>query len=456
MTGSAAVDHLLEAITRDLALPPGPVAIQGRPTLSAAHPVSALATATFGVLGLAVGQLQRLRHQPWGEVVVHRMLADVWCGRQALALDRPFPPTWDPLAGDYRTTDGWIRLHTNAPRHRHACLRVLEVRPERGRVEAAVAGWAATDLETAVVQAGGAAAALRSAAAWAVLPQGLAVAEEPVIDVAVGTAWTGGPRAGTEREPLAGVRVLDLTRVLAGPTATQLLAALGADVLRIDPPDWDEPGVLPMVMWDKRSARLGAKTEAGAARLRTLLSEADVLVHGYRPGALDGLGLDEDTRGRLRPGLVEVSLNAYGHTGPWAGRRGFDSLVQFSAGITDTETTAARSSVPVSLPVQALDFATGHLVAAAAVVGLTRREREGTGSHARLSLARTALLLQRAAGVKDRRPRPERKAVPVPREVHDTPWGRVALAQLPLQQRGARLQLGELAVPLGLDDAEWR
>lgn len=455
MTGSAAVDHLVEVITGDLGLPPGPVAIQGRSTLAAAHPVSALSTAAFGVLGVAVGQLQRLRHQPWGEVVVHRMLADTWYGRQVLALDRPFPPVWDPVAGDYRTADGWIRLHTNAPRHRAACLAVLGVPADREAVAAAVVDRSTLELETAVVGAGGAAAELRSAASWTTHPQGRAVATEPVVATTIGTPWTGGPRPGTERQPLAGVRVLDLTRVLAGPTATQLLAALGADVLRIDPPDWDEPGVLPLVMWNKLSARLDARTAAGAARLRDLLSGADVLVHGYRVGALDRLGLDEAARSQLRPGLVEVSLNAYGHTGPWAGRRGFDSLVQFSSGITDTETRAARSATPTSLPVQALDFATGQLAAAAAVVGLTRRERDGVGSHARLSLARTALLLQRAAAQKDRRPRSERKALPVPREVHDTGWGRVALAQLPVQQRGARLQLDELAVPLGLDDPGW-
>ncbi len=149
--------------------------------------------------------------------------------------------------------------------------------------------------------------------------------------------------------------------------ATRALAGLGATVLRIDPPDWDEPGVVPDMTLGKRTARLDARTPAGRARLHELLAGADVLVHGYRPGALEHLGLGDEERRRIRPGLVDVALDAYGWTGPWAGRRGFDSLVQMSAGIAERGMREAGADRPVPLPVQALDHATGWLMAAAAV-----------------------------------------------------------------------------------------
>ncbi len=131
--------------------------------------------------------------------------------------------------------------------------------------------------------------------------------------------------------------MLDLTRVIAGPACTQLLAGLGAEVLRIDPPDWDEPAVLPLVMAGKRAARLDAATPTGARRLQALLAGADVLVHGFRAGVIDRL-----LPARRRPGLIEVAERAYGWSGPWAGRRGFDSLVQFSTGIA----AAGRRAIP--------------------------------------------------------------------------------------------------------------
>ena len=181
--------------------------------------------------------------------------------------------------------------------------------------------------------------------------------------------------------------------MLAGPVATRFLAGYGAEVLRIDPPGWDEPGVVPEVSIGKRCARLDLRLAGDQETFRALLSKADVFLHGYRPGALDGLGLDTATRRGLSPGLIDVCLDAYGWTGPWAMRRGFDSLVQMSAGIADAGMRRRGSEKPAPLPVQALDHATGYLMAAAAVGGVARRLIQGNGTEARLSLARTAKLL---------------------------------------------------------------
>jgi crotonobetainyl-CoA:carnitine CoA-transferase CaiB-like acyl-CoA transferase len=183
------------------------------------------------------------------------------------------------------------------------------------------------------------------------------------------------------------MRVLDLTRVLAGPVATRFLAGLGANVLRIDSPTWDEPGVVPDVTLGKRCARLDLRAEP--ERFRHLLSQAHVLVHGYRADALSNLGFGPEERRRIRPGLVDVCLNAYGWSGPWMNRRGFDSLVQMSAGIADAGMRQLRKDKPTPLPVQALDHATGYLMAAAVIRGLSTRK----GFQARASLAGTAQLL---------------------------------------------------------------
>jgi crotonobetainyl-CoA:carnitine CoA-transferase CaiB-like acyl-CoA transferase len=170
-----------------------------------------------------------------------------------------------------------------------------------------------------------------------------------------------------------------------------MLAALGADVLRLDPPWLPE---LPLSVLDggpgKRSALLDARTADGRAVLERLLAEADVVVQGYRPGALAAVGLDPARLRDDHPHLVTVTLSAWGHAGPWSGRRGFDSLVQAATGIAVVEGDGAT---PGALPAQALDHGTGYLIAAAALRGLAERARTGRAVHARVALARTAALL---------------------------------------------------------------
>ena len=304
------------------------------------------------------------------------------------------PSLWDAIAGDYQTADGWIRLHTNLPHHRAAALRALGCDNTREAVTSAVRTWQGDMLETAIVEHGGVAAAMRSQSDWLNHPQGQAVTAEPL------TGWRAPhtvqlrhrPKA-TANRPLAGLRILDLTRVLAGPIATRTLAGFGAEVLRIDPPGWDEPGVIPDISLGKRCAYLDLRDSKDRETFEALLAQADVLVHGYRPGALDGLGYDNDTRQRLAPNLIEVTLNAYGWTGPWATRRGFDSLVQMSSGIAEAGQNWAKTDRPTPLPVQALDHATGYLMAAATLSALTAAAKDEPVAQARLSLARTATLL---------------------------------------------------------------
>ena len=367
------------------------VRFEGPDSLPSAFAVTAFASAAIGAAALAVSELvAAVADAP--PVTVDRRLASLWFGMSIKPVGWTLPSPWDPIARDYHAADGWIRLHTNAPRHRRAALHVLNCTPERSIVAEAVKPWSAEALETAVVEAGGCAAAMRTVAEWGAHPQGRAVFAEPLIAMEKVGAAPSGWRPMAAR-PLAGVKVLDLTRVLAGPVATRFLAGYGADVLRIDPPDWDEPAIEPEVTLGKRCARLDLRQPPDRARFERLISEADLFIHGYRPEALGALGYGEDIRRALNPSVVDVRLDVYGWSGPWRNRRGFDSLIQMSTGIAAAGRAWRGADKPVSLPVPALDHATGYFMAAAAVCGLALRLSKGQAISASLSLARTAALL---------------------------------------------------------------
>ncbi len=393
---NAPTRHLLALAATALRLPDAAmegVAVGGDGELASAFAVTDLAAACIGAAALAIRQLAAVPDELPRPIHVDRRLAALWFRRSIQPMGWDLPAPWDAIAGDYATADGWIRLHTNAPHHRAAALQVLQCSGERAAVARAVAGWSADALESAIVEHAGCAAAMRTIAQWRIHPQGLAVAAEPLVDWstapgAVASAWQPArPR------PLAGLKVLDLTRVLAGPVATRFLAGYGADVLRIDPPGWEEDAVAPDVTLGKRCARLDLERADDRATFEGLLATADVLVHGYRPGALAALGYAEAWRRGVNPGLVDVSLDAYGWSGPWRARRGFDSLLQMSTGIAERGMRWKGSATPTPLPMQALDHATGYLMAAAVVRGLGLRRHDGCAATARLSLARTAQLL---------------------------------------------------------------
>ncbi len=453
MAGTA--DARLRArMSESLGVDVAAVNITGTATLESPYPVSDLAAASVAAVGSALTALLAEGGVPGAVATVRRERADAWFRAGVRPVGWVAPSPWDPVAGDYEAADGWIRLHTNAPHHRTAALRVLGVEADRDAVARAVAAWRADELEAAVVAEGGCAATMRRPEEWRAHPQGVAVASEPL--VARERTDAGGAASAwrpTPERPLDGLRVLDLTRVLAGPVSTRVLAGLGAQVLRVDPPGWDEPALAPEMTLGKRTTRLDARDPAGLAQLRRLLGEADVVVHGYRADALERLGLGAEVRRATRPGIVDVSLDAYGFTGPWAGRRGFDSLVQMSAGIAEAGMRAAAADRPVPLPVQALDQATGYLMAAAALVGLRDRLRDGLGSSARLSLARTALLLEDARGL----PRAARFAVdePADGELLQTGWGPVRVLTPPLEVPGVRIAWERAPRPFGSDNPIW-
>lgn len=300
----------------------------------------------------------------------------------------PPGPGFAPLSRFWRAADGWVRTHGNYSWHRAALLRALACADDPESVAAAVAGLGARETEELVTGAGGVAAAVRGEDAWRAEPAGRAVAASRLVEAAtIGCAPARWRPAGAL--PASGIRVLDLTRVIAGPVATRYLGALGADVLRLDAPGRPE---LTLHTYDglvaKRSALLDFGSPGGTVRLHELLSGADVLVHGYRPHALERFGLEPEALAERHPGLVVVSLSAWGSCGPWGARRGFDSIVQAACGIAMAESPDGER--PGALPCQLLDHGTGYLCAAAALQALARQSARGGTQFRELSLARTA------------------------------------------------------------------
>lgn len=315
-------------------------------------------------------------------------VADACRSERFFAVDGKAPGAgFAPLSRFWPAADGWVRTHANYPWHQRALLDALGVPadadPIGDAVGSAIASLHGEEFEERVFAAGGVGSAVRSFEAWSRHPQGRAVAAEPLVSCdLVGDA---SPRTAPPR-----LRVLDLTRVIAGPVCTRFLAALGADVLRVDAPRRRDmaPGALADTLLGKRSCTLDLTTPAGDDLVHALLDQADVLVHGYRPGALDRFGLSPQEIAERHPGTVVVIIDAWGHTGPWSGRRGFDSVVQAATGLAAGESSIGPE--PGALPCQLLDHGTGYLAAAAALDGLRRQHRQGGTIIRRVSLARSA------------------------------------------------------------------
>ncbi|NUS20514.1 MAG: CoA transferase [Mesorhizobium sp.] len=366
------------------------------PQIPSSFRVAVAGQTTIAAAGLAAAEIWRLRSGQTQDVSVDMRHAVAECrSERYLRLDdKPPPPAWDAIAGVYKTGDNrFVRCHTNFPHHRDAVCKVLACEPEREKVQAALMQWRGEEFETAAYAAGGVVALMRSYDEWSALPQAHALAQLPLISIEkIGEAspkpWPQGSSKGDR--PLSGLRVLDLSRVIAGPVAGRTFAAHGADVLLVSGPK------LPAIPWltidtgrGKLTTFIELKSEPGRALLRELLEDADIVSQGYRPPALAALGFSPEDAAKINPGIIYVTLSAYGHIGPWAERRGFDSLVQTTTGFNHAEGQAAGIDGPKELPAQMLDHATGYLMAFGAMMAKARQARDGGSWHVRVSLAQT-------------------------------------------------------------------
>ncbi|GGR30119.1 CoA transferase [Streptomyces netropsis] len=394
-----ATDQAWAALGGDPALPAGIDCTGPADTLAAALPVRELARATVAVCALAAAEL-RTACDGGGRLPAVRVddgaVATAFVSERHLRVDGRAASTFAPLSRFWRSADGWVRTHANYPHHRARLLAALDVRDVHegadesdveARVAAALAELPSERAEEEIYAAGGLAVAVRTPREWAAHPQGAAAARRPLLSV---ERIAGGPvraLSGIDR-----LRVLDLTRVIAGPVAGRTLALLGADVLRVDPPQLPESqDAHADTGFGKRSTTLDLARTADRATFEALLADADVVLSGYRPGTLDRYGLAPKALAERRPGLVIGQLSAWGGYGPWGGRRGFDSLVQAACGIAVTE--AGPDGRPGALPAQALDHGTGYLLAAAVLRAVTEQRTAGGTHLARLALTQTAAWL---------------------------------------------------------------
>ena len=435
------------------------------PVLPTPFRIADAGAATLAATGLAAADLWELRSgqtQPVS-VDIRQATASLRSGQYMKLGDGEVSHARNSVMGIYPTKDGrWSYLHCNFPNHRAAALSVLGVAEDRDAVAKSVLNWNAADLEEAIIAAKGAGGMVRSKAEWAAHPQSAAIAGLPLIEIVkIGEAPPEPLPAGNR--PLSGVRVLDLTRVLAGPTCARTLAEHGADVLKITGAHLPNIGYQEFdTGHGKLSAHLDLRQQSDVDTLKGLVAQADVFSQGYRPGTLGGRGLSPEELSSIRPGLVYVSLCAFSHAGPWASRRGFDTVVQTVSGIVhrQAEVVPGKTPAPYFYPVSAIDYCTGYLMAFGAMIALGRRAREGGSWMVRISLAQVGKWLVDLGEV------PEDAARSAPAEftaeelarwsmVSETPAGKLRhlgpVVGLPLTPP----YWARPSVPLGYNKAEW-
>ena len=388
MTVRNALNELL-ALTGLQETPGAAVEFSGAdPVFPTPYLVGTAGAAVLGAVGLAVSRLWFLKTGRSQRISIDaRAAAAATRSARYLKIDGKAPKEiWDPLSGYYPVKDGrWISIHCNFANHREAAMSVLGNPADRAAAEAASAKWAGHALEDAIHAAKGCAGLARTAEDWARHPHSAAVATQPLLQIQKISDSKPEPLpAGTR--PLSGLRVLDLTRVLAGPTCARTLAEHGADVLKISGAHLSDSGASEFDTGiGKLSAHLDLRTPGGLETLRGLLREADVFSQSYRPGSLAARGFSPEQAAQLRPGIVYVTLSAWGTEGPWRERRGFDSIVQSVSGMA----YAQGGEKPKLMPVSAIDYVSGYLMALGAMTALARRATEGGSWLVRVSLART-------------------------------------------------------------------
>ncbi len=435
------------------------------PILPTPFRITETSVATLAAVGLAASDLWELRtgrRQKVG-LETRRATASLRSGHYLVMEGAPVSAARHTIMGVYPAKHGrWSYLHCNFPNHREAALKVLGVPEDREAVRKAVAQWDAAELEEAIIAAKGAGGMVRTMQEWAEHPQGNAVAQLPLMEILkIGDAPAEPLPHGSR--PLSGIRVLDLTRVIAGPSCARTLAEHGADVLKIT------GAHLPSLCrqeYDtghgKLSAHLALREAKEVETLRALVREADVFSQGYRPGTLASRGFAPETLAQLRPGIVAVSLCAFGHAGPWASRRGFDTVIQTVSGMTSRqgELFPGDEPGPQFYPVAAIDYLTGYLMAFGAMVALARRAREGGSWLVRISLAQVGRWLVQRGEV------PEAELENVAKEftadelarwsmTSETPVGRLRHLAPVLEMSETPTRWARPTVPLGYHPPVW-
>ncbi|MFO1272648.1 MAG: CoA transferase [Rubrivivax sp.] len=430
------------------------------PVLASSFNVAVAAQASLAAGALAAAEIWHRRSgQPRQQVTVDGEHA-VFDSLAYLRVNGQAPQVWDKISGLYACAEGHVRIHANFAHHRDGALRLLGLpageATERAAVAAALASWRALDFEAAAAEAGLVVAAVRRFDEWDAHPQAKALAGKPPVALrrigdAPPRAW---PALGTGARPLAGLRVLDLTRILAGPVAGRTLAAWGADVMLVNSPALPNIDAIADTSRGKLSAHVELKSAEGRATLLALAREGHVFLQGYRPGALAALGFGAEALAEAVPGIVHVSLSAYGSEGPWAGRRGFDSLVQTATGFNHAEAQAFGQAEPRALPLQILDYAAGYLLAFGAQAALLRQAAEGGSWAVEVTLAGVGHWL-RTLGRRGDAFAIGRPQVEPYTEEEDSGFGRLRVVRHAVQFSRTPAGFSRPSVPPGTDPPRW-
>jgi crotonobetainyl-CoA:carnitine CoA-transferase CaiB-like acyl-CoA transferase len=296
----------------------------------------------------------------------------------------------------FQTRDNrWFLPHFGIKQLKERVLGVLKCADTPESVSAAIGKWNALDLEHAIADARACGGMIRSADEWLAHPHGADMATRPVVEIEkIGDSEPEPFKP--EGRALDGVRVLDLTRILAGPVAARTCAEHGADVLMVAARH--VPQIKNFVIdlsHGKRSCYLDLNDAPDQATLKELVRGADVFSQGYRPGVLEARGFSPSTLAEIRPGIIYASISCYGRRGPLAGRAGWEQVAQSVTGIC----ADSGYDKPKLLPVPACDYLTGYLGAYGILLALARRARDGGSYHVNVSLCQSAMLLNRQGRV---------------------------------------------------------
>ncbi|KAF1961873.1 CoA-transferase family III [Byssothecium circinans] len=432
--------------------------------------VDHLAQATIAASALAAATFHSIRHQvavPKVTVPLQHACAEFKSERLYVIGGKPAPASWGTIGGLHKTADGYVRMHDSFPNHRANALRVLGLKEGSSREDVAqkMLEWKSIDLEDIAIREGAVIAALRSFEEWDAHPQSGAVADFPILLQKISDSKplvVAVSSLNRIDKCLQGIRVVELSRVIAAPVAGKTLAAHGADVIWITSPTLpDLPDLDRDLARGKRKVQLDIKSEEDKAKLLELLRTADVFIQSYRPGSLSSHGLSVETLTKANPNLVIASLSAYGPDGPWSNRRGFDSLVQTCSGINvaDAEQYDAGEAARV-LPCQAFDHGAGYLLATGIIAALCKRAMNDGSYEVQVSLA-GVMKYMRSLGRYPGRLAFERKDFTKPEDVgkyletRQTGFGELRAVRHSATIEG--LQTGWEIMPksLGSDDPTW-
>ncbi len=426
--------------------------------LPTALPIGPLATAAIGASGLIAATLRQMRGGRSQRVGVSIRAATLaMTSSTYLRVDGRPVKSWDPITGYYPVRDGWVYLHGNFAHLRDGLLQLFKVPNDHAALSAALTAWSAADVEKAAGERGLCGVAVRNAQTWSTHPQALATAALPLIEITrIGDA---PPQpAGNGTRPLSGLRVLDLTRIIAGPMAGRTLAEHGATVMVTSAPHL--PSLESLVIdtgLGKYATMANLDTAEGIATLRRLASNADVFLNAYRPGALAMRGFSAQAMAALRPGMVYVNISAFSKAGPWAARRGYDTLVSAATGLTWTGKPAVK---PARLPCQPLDYLTGYLAAFGAMIALRRRALEGGSWEVTLSLERTSAWIREMTNTLGYE-NTHAAQVPADSEIEDlyaeqaSVFGRLRFLRPVVELAATPAGWDRAPVPLGNDAPQW-